>query len=95
MIGALARHTISAAFPHAAGSFDWATLAVNAAGCALIGMLMVAFTEVWRPHRLALPFLGVVVLGGFTTFSVYVIDVQHALAAEPFAASAPGAGRRR
>jgi fluoride ion exporter CrcB/FEX len=35
------------------------------------------------------------VLGGFTTFSVYVIDVQHALAAEPFAASAPGAGRRR
>ena len=69
--------------------------AVNAAGCALIGMLMVAFTEVWRPHRLALPFLGVAVLGGFTTFSVYVIDVQHALAAEPFAASAPGAGRRR
>jgi hypothetical protein len=32
-------------------------------------------------HLGGLPFLGVEVLGGFTTFSVYVIDVQRALAA--------------
>lgn len=77
--GALARYAITAAF--APGVFAWPTLLVNVLGCLLIGMLMVAITEVWRVHRLVRPFLGVGVLGGFTTFSTYIVDVQHAVQA--------------
>jgi CrcB protein len=73
--GALARYGISEA---AAGSV-WATLAINAAGCLLIGVLLVLITEVRDAHPLTRPFLGVGVLGGFTTFSTYVVDIQRML----------------
>jgi fluoride exporter len=79
VIGALARYAISTAFPP--GTFAWVTLLINVAGCLLIGMLMVAITEVWRAHHLVRPFLGVGVLGGFTTFSTYIVDAQRALQA--------------
>ncbi len=54
----------------------WSTLAVNLAGCALIGVLVVLTTEVWRAHPLTRPFLGTGVLGGFTTFSTYTLDAH-------------------
>jgi fluoride exporter len=77
--GALARYGLSTAFPHPPGAFDWATLGINVSGCALIGALMVAITEVWTAHRLVRPFLAVGVLGGFTTFSTYIVDIQRSL----------------
>ncbi|MFC7728082.1 fluoride efflux transporter FluC [Actinomadura keratinilytica] len=77
--GAVARHGLTAAFPHAPGGFAWATFGVNTAGCLLIGVLMVAITEIRQAHPLVRPFLGVGVLGGFTTFSAYAVDVQQAL----------------
>lgn len=79
VIGALARQGLWAAFPRPAGGFDWTTLGINVAGCALIGVLMVAISEVWPAHRLAAPFWGVGVLGGFTTFSTYIVDVQKSI----------------
>ncbi|SNS37475.1 fluoride efflux transporter CrcB [Actinomadura mexicana] len=75
-LGALARYGLGTAFPHRAGEFPWAVFWVNVSGCLLIGVLMVLITETWRAHRLVRPFLGVGVLGGFTTFSTYVVDVQ-------------------
>ncbi|MGI8336247.1 fluoride efflux transporter FluC [Actinomadura scrupuli] len=81
ILGALARAGVSAMFPHPAGSFGWATFWINVAGCALIGVLMVAITEVGQAHPLVRPFVGVGVLGGFTTFSTYVVDIQRAVAA--------------
>ncbi|WP_219910651.1 fluoride efflux transporter FluC [Saccharothrix carnea] len=65
-IGGVARYGLSALVPGA-----WGTLVVNVVGCALIGVLMVL---VPRLHPLAGPFLGVGVLGGFTTFSGYALD---------------------
>jgi CrcB protein len=56
-----------------------ATFVTNVTGCLLIGVLMVLMTEVWAAHRLIRPFLGVGVLGGFTTFSTYIVEAQHAL----------------
>ncbi|WP_261988702.1 fluoride efflux transporter FluC, partial [Streptomyces sp. wa22] len=52
--------------------FPWAVFAVNVTGCALIGVLMVLLAERGTvTHPLVRPFLGVGVLGGFTTFSTY------------------------
>jgi fluoride exporter len=80
-LGALARYGLATAWPHAAGHFPWATFVTNVSGCFLIGVLMVLITEVWSAHRLIRPFLGVGVLGGFTTFSTYTGDVQQLVAA--------------
>jgi fluoride exporter len=79
--GALARYGLTSAFPYRAGEFPWAVFLVNVSGCLLIGALMVLITETWRAHPLVRPFLGVGVLGGFTTFSTYVVDVQDAVSA--------------
>ena len=80
-IGALARQGLWTAFPHRAATFDWTTLAINAGGCALIGALMTVVTEVRHVHRLAGPFLAVGVLGGFTTFSTYIVEAQQEITA--------------
>jgi fluoride exporter len=79
VIGALARQGLWMDFPHRVGSFDWTTLGINAGGCALIGALMTTVTEVRHVHRLTGPFLGVGVLGGFTTFSTYIIETQQSI----------------
>ncbi|MFE7778249.1 fluoride efflux transporter CrcB [Streptomyces sp. NPDC057445] len=75
VIGACARYAVSRAWPS-----HWGTFTVNMVGCLLIGVLMVLVSErrtVTRP--LVRPFLGVGVLGGFTTFSAYALDVAELL----------------
>jgi CrcB protein len=79
MLGAGARHAASQAWPAPAGSFPWATLGVNVAGCLLIGVLMVLVVEVGGAHPLLRPFAGVGVLGGFTTFSTYAVETTELL----------------
>jgi CrcB protein len=81
VVGTLARYGLGVAFPHPPGGFPWATFAVNVSGCLLIGVLMVLVTDVWSAQRLLRQFLGTGVLGGYTTFSTYVVDIQHLLAA--------------
>lgn len=80
-LGALARNGLNSLFPHEPGGMPWATLGVNASGCLLMGVLMVLISDVWPGQRLLRPFLGVGVLGGYTTFSTCVVDVQQAVAA--------------
>jgi CrcB protein len=75
-IGALARYGIGYAFPAAPTGFPWATFVINVGGCLLIGVLMVLVTERFGNRPLVRPFFGVGVLGGFTTFSTYVVDIQ-------------------
>lgn len=74
-LGALARYGLAEALPRGPGAFPWATLIANAAGCLLIGVLMV-LVERGSTHRLARPFLGVGVLGGFTTFSTFAVETD-------------------
>lgn len=76
-IGATARYLIGLGWPAPPGGFPWATLVINIAGCALIGVLMVLVTDVWTRQRLLRPFLGTGILGGLTTFSTYTLDIQH------------------
>jgi CrcB protein len=56
-------------------------LTVNVLGCALLGVLLVLATERGAVNRLWRPLLGTGVLGGFTTFSTYSVDLQRDLAA--------------
>ncbi|MGW4350575.1 fluoride efflux transporter FluC [Nocardia sp. NPDC004582] len=74
-VGAVARYGMSVWLPQR-GPMPWHTLAVNVIGCALIGVLMVCITEIWAAHRLLRPFLGVGVLGGFTTMSTFAAEVR-------------------
>ncbi|MFI1283313.1 CrcB family protein [Streptomyces sp. NPDC020858] len=80
-VGASARYGIALLWPAGPGAFPWATLWINASGSALIGVLMVLISEGGRPapHPLLRPFAGVGVLGGFTTFSTYALDVSRLL----------------
>lgn len=73
VVGALTRYGFTEAFPHQI----WATFLVNVSGCLLIGALM----PVIEGRRLLRAFLGVGVLGGYTTFSTYVVDIQRTVAA--------------
>jgi fluoride exporter len=79
VLGALARYGISAAWSHPAAGFPWATWTINVTGCFLIGVLMVLIARLWPERRLIRPFFGVGVLGGYTTFSTSVVDVQQAV----------------
>lgn len=75
-VGAAARYGAALLWPTAPGTFPVTTFAVNAIGCAVMGVFMVVITDVWAAHRLVRPFFGTGVLGGFTTFSTYAVDVR-------------------
>lgn len=93
VLGALARFGLTSAFPVPAGRFDWAVFGINAGGCFVIGLVVVLITESRRANHLLRPFLATGVLGGFTTFSTYVVGMQHDLSAgAPRTALAYGAG---
>src|SRR6266508_2602877 len=91
-LGALSRYGVARAWPRQPGGFPWATFAINVSGCLAIGVLLVVITEVRATHRLARPFLGTGVLGGFTTFSTYAVETEHLLAYHPVTALAYLAG---
>lgn len=75
-IGAAARYGASLLWPMQTGGFPWTTFWVNVVGCAVIGVFMVVITDGWAAHRLVRPFFGTGVLGGFTTFSTYTVDIE-------------------
>jgi len=79
-LGSLARFAVAEGLPRSQTGFPWATFLVNVTGCFLLGLLMVLVLEVWPPYRLVRPFLGVGVLGGYTTFSAYALEARDLMA---------------
>lgn len=75
-LGAAGRYLLGQAWPSQPGAFPLTTLTINVVGCALIGVLMVLVSDVWTGQRLLRPFLGTGLLGGFTTFSTYAVDIE-------------------
>jgi fluoride exporter len=80
-LGSLARWAVGVAIPHSAGRFAWSTLVVNVSGALLLGLLMALLVDVLSRSRYLRPLLGVGVLGGYTTFSTYMLDTRSMLAA--------------
>ena len=73
-LGASARYVVVVAARRTMGiEFPWGTFIVNVAGSFLIGVLIVVMAE--KGGTRFAPFLVVGVLGGFTTFSAFSLDV--------------------
>lgn len=88
-IGSLLRYQAGRIWPTAPGGFPTTTLVVNVLGCLVIGSFLVVVTEVWTAHPLIRPFFATGVLGGFTTFSTYSLDITALVrAGEPLPALA-------
>jgi fluoride exporter len=56
------------------GTWPWATFAVNLIGTLILGWLLARLLRSGRPMRLIIPFLGIGVLGGFTTFGAFAYE---------------------
>lgn len=73
-IGAGARHLVGQAMLARLGpGFPWWTLSINIAGSLLMGLLIGALARGDGGHTARL-FIGVGVLGGFTTFSSFSME---------------------
>ena len=72
--GGALRWLVGSILPVAPGGFPWATFVENVTGCLALGVLIVLLLEVWAPSRYLRPFLGVGLLGGYTTFSAYTVE---------------------
>lgn len=82
VIGSLGRYAVDVLLPHVAGEFPWATWVVNVSGAFVMGLLVAFLVDRPGIHRLARPFLGVGILGGWTTFSALAVDVVQLGAAD-------------
>jgi CrcB protein len=75
-IGSVARYLVDVALPVRPGQFPWATFLINLSGCFVLGVLMVFVLEIWPPRRYVRPFAGIGILGGYTTFSTFAVEIH-------------------
>lgn len=90
-IGTTARALLEAAFPPAPGGWPWTTFWINIAGSLALGMLLGSLQRSgadsgWR--RAVRVGCGTGVIGGFTTYSTFVIEVEQLAAAGRFGPAA-------
>jgi len=75
-VGAVARHLVGAQVLRLLGSgFPWGTLTVNVVGSFAMGALMELMAVRWNVGPELRAFMTVGVLGAFTTFSTFSLDV--------------------
>lgn len=83
--GTAVRHLLESAFPPAAGHWPWTTFLINVTGAFLLGLLVFALArrgeDAGGLRRLRLT-LGTGVLGGFTTYSTFALEVHGLLGAD-------------
>lgn len=74
-LGTVARYLLSIWLKQSyAFSFPWHTLLINITGCLLMGMAFAIFRHESSPSTLSL-FLMVGLLGGYTTFSSFGLEI--------------------
>lgn len=79
-VGGCARYGVELLIPTRSTGFPWATFAVNVGGAFCLALLLVLILDVWPPTRYVRPFLGVGLLGSFTTFSTWMVEFDQLLA---------------
>ncbi len=73
-VGAMGRYFVASALVRVEG-FPWATLTVNVTGSFFMGLLAGLVTAAWSASPAVRLFLMVGVLGGYTTFSAFSLEV--------------------
>jgi CrcB protein len=74
--GATMRYLVMIAASHLWGiTFPWGTLTVNVLGSLILGVLVEAMALTWSVSEGVRAFLVIGVLGAFTTFSTFSLDV--------------------
>lgn len=73
-LGSGARYGVTTAWPAVPGSVPWATVAINVAGCLMIGVFLGRLSTRPGTHPLLRPFFATGVCGGFTTFSTFAVQ---------------------
>jgi fluoride exporter len=77
-IGASARHGVNLACARILGAgFPWSTLIVNVVGCLAMGIIAGLMQQRLQLSDAARLFLTTGILGGFTTFSAFGLDVAN------------------
>jgi len=75
-VGALGRYLVTSTVPRYLGhGFPWGTLVVNIVGSMLMGLLIEFMARRWSAPNEARLFLVTGMLGAFTTFSTFSLDV--------------------
>lgn len=83
-VGTAARAWLQGAVPAAPGAWPWATWGINVAGALLLGVLLETLAASgpdvgWR--RAVRLGVGTGMLGGFTTYSAFALDIEQLLRA--------------
>lgn len=74
--GSAARYMVSVLIQRMIGTgFPWGTLTVNIVGSLIMGALVSAIALRWSVGQTGQAFLMIGLLGGFTTFSAFSLDV--------------------
>jgi len=77
-IGTLIRYLVETAIPPASGGFPWATFMINVTGSFALGLLLEFLArrgpDSGRRRRIRLA-VGTGVLGGYTTYSTFAVEV--------------------
>lgn len=79
VLGTCARAALGIAFPHGPGEWPWATFAINIVGSFVLAVLLESLAHAgpdtgWR--RAVRLGVGTGVIGGFTTYSTYVVEID-------------------
>ncbi len=75
-VGAAARYLLGSQIGTWLGAgFPWATLTVNIVGSFILGVFVALSAFVWSPSAPLRAFVAIGVLGGFTTFSAFSLEV--------------------
>jgi len=75
-LGAVGRHGVNSLALHFFGEhFPWGTLGVNVIGSFLVGVIVTIFDHYWTPPEHIRYFLVTGMIGAFTTFSTFSLDL--------------------
>jgi CrcB protein len=81
-LGGSARYGVERALTAPESGFPWATFTVNIAGAFVLSFVLVLIVALRPQGRYVRPFLAIGILGAFTTFSTWLLEVYDLAASD-------------